>query len=372
MVNFQFQIPVPCQNCRRFHYGYCRDAPRQCWRCNDYNHIERYCPRRRTRWPRGQVLPGTHQWCDYHGLGSDPALRARVLNALKASPSCNIYVDDDCIYKGCIEHHFRREEVRSRPLAERMTRRRSRSPGREQIKRGRSRSPIRQRSPSPMERRSRHQRQASPVRQVLGRSKSPSRQQRQSPQRTAVRPRGRSPVFDTSGVACTQTNAAATGTNIFQPSFLQNQGFAVSQKQASATQHIQQSTIDVASLNTINLNPFLAPPTLLGTVSPNKTRQETAKDVSNHTVVTIQQPVMNPPSQIQDMDEVYVDDPHFVLGVREEALEKEILEAYQQRMWEVELERVADTDYKEAPGPDNVWDQSVAILRAAKKKLVGY
>lgn len=41
-------------------------------------------------------------------------------------------------------------------------------------------------------------------------------------------------------------------------------------------------------------------------------------------------------------------------------------------MWEVELERVADTEYTEAPGPDNVWDQSVAILRAAKKKLVGY
>ncbi|KAF7877269.1 hypothetical protein EAF04_000952 [Stromatinia cepivora] len=373
MVNFQFQIPAPCQNCRRFHYGYCRDAPRQCWRCNDYNHIERYCPRRRTRWPRHQALPGTRQWCDYHGLDSNPALRARVLNALKASQSCNIYIDDDCIYKGCVEHHFRREEVRAgRPLAERMTRRRSRSPGREQIKRGRSRSLIRQRSPSPMERRSRNQRQSSPVRQVRGRSRSPLRQQRQSPPRTPVRPRGRSPVFDTIGVAYTQTNAAGTGMNIFQPSFLQNQGFPVSQKQAPETQHMQQRIRSVALSNTTNLNPFLAPLVPLGTVSANAPRQEIAKDVSIHTVVALQQPVMSESSKIQEIDEIYVEDPHFVLGVREEALEKEILEAYQQRMWEVELERVADTDYKEAPGPDNVWDQSVAILRAAKKKLVGY
>lgn len=49
-----------------------------------------------------------------------------------------------------------------------------------------------------------------------------------------------------------------------------------------------------------------------------------------------------------------------------------IIEAYQQRMWEVELERTADTGYAATRGPNNVWDESVAILRAAKKKLVGY
>jgi hypothetical protein len=51
---------------------------------------------------------------------------------------------------------------------------------------------------------------------------------------------------------------------------------------------------------------------------------------------------------------------------------RRIIEAYQKRMWEVEIERRADVGYTTAPGTNNVWDESVAILRAAKKKLVGY
>ncbi|THV53472.1 hypothetical protein BGAL_0049g00060 [Botrytis galanthina] len=371
MFNFQFQVPAPCQNCRRFHYGYCRDAPRQCWRCNDYNHIERYCPRRRTRWPRDQALPGTRQWCDYHGLGSDVTLRTKVLNALKASPSCNIYIDDDCIYKGCVEHHFRREEVRGRPLAERMTRRRSRSPGREQVKRGRSRSPIRQKSPSQMERRFRPQRQVSPVRQVRGRSRSPLRQKRQSPPRTPIRPRGRSPVFGVKGAANSQGDTAGTYSNNSLSSYLHNQGLSVSRKQLPE-QNMQQSIGVLNSSNTTNLNSFSTSQVPLGAVSADTPLQEIEKGGFIHSVIALQQPLPSVPSKGQDTEEVYVEDPYFVLGVREEALEREILEAYQKRMWEVELERVADTEYTEAPGPDNVWDQSVAILRAAKKKLVGY
>ncbi|KAI9640334.1 hypothetical protein NHQ30_011076 [Ciborinia camelliae] len=364
MFNFKFPVPSPCQNCRRFHYGNCHDAPRQCWRCNDYNHIERYCPRRRTRWPRGQALPGTRQWCNYYGLDSDPALRSKVLQALKASSSCNIYIDDNCIYKGCVEHHFRREEVGGRSLAQRMTRRRSRSPGREQIKRGRSRSPIRGRSPSPIQRQFRPQRQASPVRQIRGRSRSPLQQPRQSPPRTPLRPRGRSPVFDVSGIAYTQTNIAATGMNIFRPSFLQNQIFPASPRLALEKQDTKQSIEVLVPSNTINLQAAPASRISLGVISANAPRRETAKDFFDQKAAI--------ESSVQEIEEIYVDDPHFVLGVREEALEKEILEAYQKRMWEVELERVADTNYTEAPGPDNVWDQSVAILRAAKKKLVGY
>ncbi|KAF7896969.1 uncharacterized protein EAF01_009372 [Botrytis porri] len=370
MINFQFQVPAPCQNCRRFHYGYCRDAPRQCWRCNDYNHIERYCPRRRTRWPRDQALPGTRQWCDYHGLGTDATLRTKVLNALKACPSCNIYIDDYCIYKGCVEHHFRREEVRGRPLAERMTRRRSRSPKREQVKRGRSRSPIRQKSPPPMERRFRPQRQFSPVRQGRGRSRSPLRQRRQSPPRTPMRPRGRSPVFGVNGAANSQSNTATADFKISQSSYLQNLSLPVNQKQLPE-QNMQQSIGILDTSITTNLNSFPNSQVPSGTVSADPPLQVIEKGGFIHSVVALQQPLPKVPPKRHDT-EVYVEDPYFVLGVGEEALEREILEAYQKRMWEVELERVADTNYAEAPGPDNVWDQSIAVLRAAKKQLVGY
>ncbi|KAG4033184.1 hypothetical protein MFRU_005g01970 [Monilinia fructicola] len=366
MLNFQFHIPTPCQNCRRFHYGYCRDAPRRCWRCNDYNHIERYCPGRRTRWPRGQALPGTRQWCSYYGLDVDPVLRARVLNALKASPSCNIYIDDDCIYKGCVEHHFRREEVRGKSLAQRMTRRRSRG----QIKRGRSRSPLRPRSPLPMERQFRYQRQVSPVRRICGRSGRPLQQQRQSPPCTPFRPRGRSPVFDVSGIIHSETNVSRKGIDAFRPSFLDDKSFPVSPKQVPEKQHILQSTEGVAPSNTIYFRSFMASEIPLRTIPTIVPQQETG-DFFGHKAA-IQQPISNMVSKAQDTEELYIEDPHFVLGVREGALEKEILEAYQKQMWEIELERVAGTNYTEAPGLNNIWDQSMAQLRAAKKQLVGY
>ncbi|ESZ94502.1 hypothetical protein SBOR_5115 [Sclerotinia borealis F-4128] len=367
MFNFQFQGRGPCQNCPRFHYGYCRDAPRQCWRCNDYNHVERYCPRRRTRWPRDLALPGTRHWCSYHGLDSDPTLRSRVLNALKTSPSCNIYIDGYCIYKGCVEHHFRHEQVRGRPLAERMTRRRSRSPDREQIKRGRSRSPLRRRSPLPIERRLR---QASPIRQNRGRSESLPQQQRQSPPRTPLRPRGRSPVFNVSGIAFSQANEARTGMEIFRPSFLQHQSLFASPKQVSEKQQMQQSIKSVVFSNIIKIPSFLVSGDPLCAISGDDLLQETEKDGLNYTQQ--QQPVLNENGNAQETVELYIEDPHFILGVRKDALEKEILEAYQQSMWEIERQRIADTDYKEPPGPDNVWDQSVAQLRAAKKMLIGY
>ncbi|KAM0164249.1 hypothetical protein ACHAQE_003030 [Botrytis cinerea] len=247
----------------------------------------------------------------------------------------------------------------------------NRSPGREQVKRGRSRSPIRRSSPSQMERQFRPQRQVSPVRPVRGRPRSPLRQPRQSPPHTPMRPRGRSPVFGINGATNRQNNTAAADFKNFQSSYLQNQGLSASQKQLPE-QNMQQSIGSVVSSNIANLNPFPASQAPFGTVSANAPLQETEKGGFIHSIVALQQPLQNVPSKGQDNEEVYVEDPYFVLGVREEALEREILEAYQKRMWEVELERVADTEYTEAPGPDNVWDQSVAILRAAKKKLVGY
>lgn len=245
-----------------------------------------------------------------------------------------------------------------------------RSPGREHTRRGRSRSPLRPSSPPPLERQSGPQRQPSPVHQIRGRSRSLQQQQKQSPPRTLLRPRGRSPVFDVNKFAYSQINVVRTGVDIFRPSFLQRKTFPAGATHTPEKQGMQQSSESLAPTNTNNFHPFVAPRNPLGTISTNTPRQELAR---------------------QSTDEPYIEDPYFVLGVREGAFEKEyvrefdsdlihvialtllrILEAYQRQMWEVELGRVADTGYTVAPGANNVWDQSVAHLRVAKKKLVGY
>ncbi|RAL61841.1 hypothetical protein DID88_002904 [Monilinia fructigena] len=217
-----------------------------------------------------------------------------------------------------------------------------------------------------MERQFRSHRQISPVRQIRGRSRSPLQQQRQSPPCTPLRPRGRSPAFNVSGIIYSETNASRKGIDAFQPLFSDNKSFPVGPKQVPEKQHILQGIEGVASSNTIDFHPFKASQIPLRTMPIIAPRQETEKDVFGHKD-TIQQPVSNHGFKMQDTGEHYIEDPHFVLGVREGALEKEILEAYQKQMWGIELGRVADTNYTEAPGLYNVWDQSVAQLCTAKK-----
>lgn len=126
-----------------------------------------------------------------------------------------------------------------------------------------------------------------------------------------------------SGIASDRTNITRTGITVFQPSFLSNQSFPASQKPASENQHTQPTFGSVAPSNTTNLKPFVCFQVSLGAASTNAPRQEIAKNVFNQEVVAIQQPPVNEPSNAQDADDVYLEDPHFVLGVRPEALEKE-------------------------------------------------
>lgn len=144
---------VPCTNCLRFHYGPCREAPRQCHQCGGFNHIERYCPHQKgVTITRGEPLPGTRRWCEMWGLDDDDELKRKVLNAIKTSPGRAIWVNNQCIYKPN-EKHFNTEFVsreRGRSLESRITRKRSRSPARRYDDtpswndRRRSRSPLRQ------------------------------------------------------------------------------------------------------------------------------------------------------------------------------------------------------------------------------------
>jgi len=128
-------IPVPCMNCPRFHYGTCYEAPKQCHECGGFNHIERYCPsRRRVTISRGEPLPGTRSWCEMWNLDDDPELKKRILNALKTTPSCAIWVNDQCIYRGNETHILNSSVPRGRPLQDRVTRRRSRSPPRDRAR----------------------------------------------------------------------------------------------------------------------------------------------------------------------------------------------------------------------------------------------
>lgn len=198
----------------------------------------------------------------------------------------------------------------------------NRSPGREQVKRGRSRSPICQKSSSQMERRFRPQRQVSPVCQVRGRSRSPLRQKRQSPPRTPIRPRGRSPVFGVKGAANSQGDTAGTYSNNPLSSYLHNQGLSVSRKQLPE-QNMQQSIGVLNSSNTTNLNSFSTSQVPFGAVSADTPLKEIEKGGFIHSVIALQQPLPSVPSKVQDTEEVYVEDPYFVLGVREEALERE-------------------------------------------------
>ncbi len=49
------------------------------------------------------------------------------------------------------------------------------------------------------------------------------------------------------------------------------------------------------------------------------------------------------------------------------------MDAYQQRMWEIELERISEGSYGTIERPvDNRWDQSIRIVKAAKRQLLGH
>ena len=141
----------PCINCRRFHRGQCYNQARICWTCGESGHIQRYCHgKRRSKAPRGELLPGTSSWCEALGLDEDPLLKSNITSTLKKYPGATIYLNDECIYRG-VQTYFYREALPQGPdLARRLRRSvrtgrrrrsRSRSPSRERVLK-RSRSPL--------------------------------------------------------------------------------------------------------------------------------------------------------------------------------------------------------------------------------------
>lgn len=181
-------MPKACSNCRRFHFGKCRDEANICQSCGGTNHIATYCPDRNgfIKPTSGEPLAGTRAWCKKYGLDEDRKLRHQVLQTLKRFPASAIWIKDGnkdvCIYAGNDSFFEREETMKIRGRSSR--RDRSRSPEEQRGRqRFRSRSPIRRhdRYPSPILRYEADEREALPRYGLGDRSPSPL-------------PRGRSPV----------------------------------------------------------------------------------------------------------------------------------------------------------------------------------
>ena len=338
-------IPVPCTNCLRFHYGICREAPKQCFRCGVVNHIERYCPydRRVPIMQRGP-LPGTARWCELNGLNNDLELKRKVLNALKTSPGCSIWVNERCIHAGN-EHHFTQDESfergRGRCLANRFTWNRSESPPRERsMKRSRSptRSPPRERF---MERsRSRIQRhvyQPNPyVRPILPFATDQSRPWpniRSCNEYVNYRD-GRPPSPRQNARYRSRTPIRRHSPSPYQCSPQQQQPWRIYASGRNATGVERRGSMKITSVHASNLmHPLPPKPGQLPIASEQALQGEISANVPRSTVPerwipTVQQApsIANTAawrSSIPDQSEPHVGDPYFVLGVTEAATENE-------------------------------------------------
>ncbi|KAH8769533.1 hypothetical protein BGZ57DRAFT_765597 [Hyaloscypha finlandica] len=364
-------MPNPCTNCVVFHFGECKYPPRQCHICLGWNHIERYCPSNNRghgiRFERGEPLAGTRAWCEHHRLDDDPELKFEVLQALKTNPGSAIHINGVCIYGGgsqsfsvsdpvgqsrgrTLHGHKTRRDPRSlspgqdrrrpasRSLSPRGRRARSRSPNRGPPGYGRyrSRSPLRQRPRTP-----------SPYREPQGRPRTPS------PYRQPEY-RARSPRY------ATDTNAVVFEAKDHQPE----------NRRPEDRPHYPREPGRLTPVK-FNMPPpfhplpprpplpgFNGPPSRapLGQVSSNLPRSDQSMfGAPKH------------PSQSATRSEAI--DPYFVLGVSKGASEADILTAYQQQIYEIDLERMAEGGG--VVRRDSVWNESIQILNAAKKQLLG-
>lgn len=344
----------PCLNCRMFHWGQCNYEVRVCWTCGGNGHIQRHCPRRQRRGTlRGKPLPGSNKWCQALGIDEDPRLKSNIRSTLKEFPGATIYLNDECIYRGVQTYFYRQTLPQGRDLAERLTR-----PARAAVLlRSRSRSPSRERaikrSRSPL---GRYSRDYSPLPAI----EAPRYQEWRSV----------SPVIN-----------------------LSSDGNIISLPQPSQAENIAQlRTLPIPSSGQllpakpqkVISNP--APPSrsALASCSGNIPLRSSV-DLSQNEKAANQ----NPPAKAAQMP-----DPHFVLGISKGAGEAEcvhlikeivfraktnrfmgwyrILAAYQQHMWEIELERISDgeNDSKDKLAL-NRWDESIKILVTAKNQLLG-
>ncbi|KAG4441888.1 hypothetical protein IFR05_002629 [Cadophora sp. M221] len=386
-------MPTPCTNCLRFHYGECRESVKQCFECKGFNHIERYCPNKKNQIRRitGEPLAGTRAWCEMHGLQHDLELKKRVLNALKISPGSAIYVNDVCIYLGT-ERHFDVQYVPSR--------------GRtfeDQFKRDRerSRSPPRYRQPSPhgYHGRSPPQDRGPPgycgsPRRGRYRSRSPLHQRRRTPspyQLPAYAPnplpdyRSRSPRYaqDSSAVVfeardrgrgvdnraenrapqragTVKFNMPPNQLNFQIPDLFDNSRGG-SQQAAGNTHNIERG----GPLQARDAN-FQA---MQGVNKDSESQVMKESQFQCQAFKAAKPQTSPPPNSSQTGTSNFVEDPHFVLGITRGAGRIEIMDAYQQRMTEVEEERRADEGLHDRM-PNHVWEESIGILIAAKRQLL--
>ncbi|RDW61353.1 hypothetical protein BP5796_11245 [Coleophoma crateriformis] len=298
------------------------------------------------------------------GLDGDPQLRRQVLMALKRSPASAIIVDGRCIYRGGetnLTSNSARAVARTRDE-------RSLSPSRPRAKRSRSPPEIprhqeyseyRDRSP---QRGYDEYRTRSPVGRHTARPTSRDRYRyTRSRSASAATHRGRpdscSPLPEPRHLehrwASLRHASGSNAVTIATPKISSTQ----------PSQDLMPPILSMAQLETLSVKPQ----------SVSKLVADPKKDVTKSSFDRVKLGDMtNVARPSPQPREVLVDDPHFVLGVGRGATEAEILDTFNQRIAEVETERLADTGFVlYTPGTESIYEESIRMLKAAKSQLLG-
>lgn len=293
---------------------------------------------------QGETLPGTRIWCEQYGLNENVDLKWIVLNALKTSPGATIFLDDVCILQGKELYLTREQPPRGRPerpVFQRIPRRRSRSPSRTRHvqKRERSRSPLVSRRRS-MSLDSITSDDAFRVRQAMP-DKAGS---------NAV-------VFE----AMQRRPQRATPAPTLQQSFKFQQDDSMRCSTASSLGPRQSYIQHVLERVSVAYNQVVRPE-----LSENHNWQRALpalSKISNLRAQAQAQPAAFAPKPVR---EEWVEDPHFVLGVSYSAGEEEIAQAFEERIWEIDQDRMGPA----GPGVDR-WTSSVKMFETARRQLLG-
>ncbi|KAL2065838.1 hypothetical protein VTL71DRAFT_3508 [Oculimacula yallundae] len=322
-------------------------------------------------------------------------LKRRILNALKTNPGSAIYINDVCIYLGT-ERHF---DVNDRPSRGRTLEQRIKND------RQRSASPPRYRQPSPQDRRGRSPPRdhgppgyygGSSQQQGRYRSRSPTAYRRRTPspyhlpahaphRQADHHPRSPRYVQDSSAVifeardqrGMRDENRGQRADPVkfnmppAQPNFQQNGGLfdgAVRQSSGSAPGNANNNERG-GPLQTRDTNSQAMEGVIKESQSQGMPTSQSQAE-AYRAFKAAQSQMSPPPASSQTGASTAVEDPHFVLGITKGAGRDEILDAYHQRMTEVEDERRADENFQDRM-PSNVWEDSIGILVAAKRQLLG-
>ncbi|KAH6665476.1 hypothetical protein B0J14DRAFT_680578 [Halenospora varia] len=319
-----------------------------------------------------------------HDLHADPALKRQILHALKTAPASAIWVNGVCIYRGHEKVFESREEPRGRPFEQPMARRRSRSPKREEERaRLRSRSPFRGRSP--VERLTYENSfngfeegelidLCSPVRRSRQRSPSPAKEQFGTPSPVSLpahKPISPQVATESSAIVC-----EGRGMNErreipkVQPFKILSR---VPQAKPAPPPYLLLQKVNIKQSDSQTRDPLSQITNTNRADNPIKASE--SQNRGSSVAVSESQQVSQQPSLTAPVaePEPIVDDPYFVLGIRDGALEPEIVDAYQQKIWEIEIDKMTDGTFTSTDdGTKDPWEESIRILKAAKKQLIGH